>query len=207
MKKRILPNRKIVNYILEIDQIKKNPDTNIDLTIKRIKKEARYTFYLVVFFLIFFLIFGYYLFSKIPYSKFNNEYISGNIKIKYDVDKNGVRNYIYLNNNKKEDNYNFTISNMGSKKTKFIVYLVDDTEIIKLENAFSKIVDYNFLDYSINNNDFLNIKKSKKKKKYIIIEDVLKSKGKKDYNLKIKINNNISNKDYYGIIMIKELKE
>ena len=203
--KRILPNSKIVNREIKQSQINKNNDVDIEYNIKRIKKERRYTFYLVIFFIVLILSIFYLVISKVQNRIENNKVNTKNLSIIYQSDINGIKDYINIRNSKDKEYIYFTIHNNSNKTIKYIVYLVDDKDLISLEGCNTNIIDYSKLMIKLNQNKEINLLSTKDKNKYIIDENTITKKTAKEVRIKIYPNKDIKeNYHYHGRIMVEE---
>ena len=206
--KRILPNSKIVNREIKQSQINKNNDVDIEYNIKRIKKERRYTFYLVIFFIVLILSIFYLVISKVQNRIENNKVNTENLSIIYQSDINGIKDYINIRNSKDKEYIYFTIHNNSNKTIKYIVYLVDDKDLISLEGCSTNIIDYSKLMIKLNQNKEINLLSTKDKNKYIIDENTITKKTAKEVRIKIYPNKDIKeNYHYHGRIVVKERKD
>ena len=123
----------------------KNSDVDISKNIKRIKKEERYTIILVCFFVIVILL-SIISFSKsILKSSYEDSYISGDLKISYEKNDNGIRDNISIRYPNQVLDYDFSIYNDSDNTKKYIIYLMDDEDLIKYENCRNMIIDYKYV--------------------------------------------------------------
>ena len=207
MKKRILPNNKQVNYDLKIDQIKKNSDVDLEYHIKRIKKERRYTAILVMFFVAIILITSVVVFSKIDVgNKSISQVVSGNLTTTFEIDENGVRNYISMRKAKTSYFYHFTVKNNTNKKQKYIVYLVPDEDMIKLDGCADNLAFYDTIMFKINNGDDFELSTTHDKDKYIIYKSEIKPHAFEKIKLEMYYSSLVTtNKHYHGLIKIKNI--
>ena len=147
----------------------------------------------------------YLVFSKVQDRIENNKVISGNLSIIYESDINGIKDYINIRNSKDKEQIYFTVHNDSNKTTKYIVYLVDEKELITLEGCNNNIIDYSKLMIKVNNNKETNLLSTKQKNKYILIEDTLTKKTAKEVRIKMQYDKSIKeNYHYHGRIMVKE---
>ena len=193
---------------LDPSQIKRNPNSNIEYNIKRIKKERRYTAILVCIFIVIILSVSYFVFTKvnsINLRSINTE----NLTTIYELNNNGLNNIINIKNKNTKLNYHFTIKNNSNKTINYYIYLDEDTSFINYDNCKNNLVDYKYLLYNINNSQYKPLLNTyNKSRKYVIYESTLNRKESEKINLKIKYSPLVeTNKHYHGIITVKEIDE
>lgn len=207
MKKNILPNNKQVNYDLEPDLIKKNNDINLEYNIKKIKKEQRYTAILVVFFVALIFIISILVFSKIDEDNQNiSQVVNGNLTTTFQIDENGVRNTISMRSINTKYMYYFTVKNNSSKMQKYIVYLVPDNDVIKLEGCGNKLAFYDTILFKVNDKEELNLSSTHSGDKYIVYRSEIKPSSLEKVKLEMYFSKEVQEeKHYHGIIKIKNI--
>ena len=163
----------------------KNSDVDISKNIKRIKKEERYTIILVTFFVAVILL-SIFSFSKsVLNSNYEDSYISGDLKIDFGRNDNGIRDSISIRYPNQVLEYDFSIYNNSDIDKKFIIYLMDDNDLIKYENCRDKIIDYKYVLFKLNDKYEDSLSRYFKDNKYIIEEASINPKDTKYYHLKI----------------------
>ena len=184
----------------------KNSDVDISKNIKRIKKEERYTIILVCFFVIVTLL-SIISFSKsILKSSYEDSYISGDLKIDYGRNDNGIRDSISIRYPNQVLEYDFSIYNNSDIDKKFIIYLMDDNDLIKYENCRDKIIDYKYVLFKLNDKYEDSLSRYFKDNKYIIEEANINPKDTKYYHLKIYFDKNVKEiYHYHSIIVVDEI--
>ena len=202
--------KKKIDKTTHIDpsQIIRNPNTNIEYNIKRIKKERRYTAILVCIFIVVILSVSYFVFTKI--NSINLRSVNTkNLTTIYELNKNGLNNIINITNKNTKLNYHFTIRNNSDNNINYYIYLDDDTSFIKYDNCKDNIVDYNKLLFSINNSEYNSLLSVKDKlRKYVVYEDTIHGKSTKKITLKIKYSDEVeTNNHYHGLINVAEMDE
>ena len=188
------------NYII------KNSDVDISKNIKRIKKEERYTIILVTFFVVVILL-SLYSFSKsVLNTNYEDSYISGDLKIDYGRNDNGIRDSISIRYPNQVLEYDFSIYNNSDIDKKFIIYLMDDNDLIKYENCRDKIIDYKYVLFKLNDKYEDSLSRYYKDNKYIIEEASINPKDTKYYHLKIYFDKNVKEiYHYHSIIVVDEI--
>ena len=188
------------NYII------KNSDVDISKNIKRIKKEERYTIILVCFFVIVILL-SIISFSKsILKSSYEDSYISGDLKISYEKNDNGIRDNISIRYPNQVLDYDFSIYNDSDNTKKYIIYLMDDEDLIKYENCRNLIIDYKYVLFKLNDRYEDSLSRYFKDNKYIIEESSINPKDTKYYHLKIYFDKNVKEiYHYHSIIVVDEI--
>ena len=183
----------------------KNSDVDISKNIKRIKKEERYTIILVCFFVIVILL-SIISFSKsILKSSYEDSYISGDLKISYEKNDNGIRDNISIRYPNQVLDYDFSIYNDSDNTKKYIIYLMDDEDLIKYENCRNMIIDYKYVLFKLNDRYEDSLSRYFKDNKYIIEESDINPKDTK-YYLKIYFDKSIKSMyHYHSIIIVDEI--
>lgn len=184
----------------------KNSDVDISKNIKRIKKEERYTIILVTFFVVVILL-SLYSFSKsVLNTNYEDSYISGDLKIDYGRNDNGIRDSISIRYPNQVLEYDFSIYNNSDIDKKFIIYLMDDNDLIKYENCRDKIIDYKYVLFKLNDKYEDSLSRYYKDNKYIIEEASINPKDTKYYHLKIYFDKNVKEiYHYHSIIVVDEI--
>ena len=184
----------------------KNSDVDISKNIKRIKKEERYTIILVTFF-VFVILLSLYSFSKsVLNSSFEDSYVSGDLKINFEKSNTGVKDNISIRYPNQVLEYNFSIYNDSDVDKKFIIYLMDDNDLIKYENCRDKIIDYKYVLFKLNDKYEDSLSRYYKDNKYIIEEASINPKDTKYYHLKIYFDKNVKEiYHYHSIIVVDEI--
>ena len=184
----------------------KNSDVDISKNIKRIKKEERYTIILVCFFVIVILL-SIISFSKsILKSSYEDSYISGDLKISYEKNDNGIRDNISIRYPNQVLDYDFSIYNDSDNTKKYIIYLMDDEDLIKYENCRNLIIDYKYVLFKLNDRYEDSLSRYFKDNKYIIEESDINPKDTKYYHLKIYFDKSIKSMyHYHSIIIVDEI--
>lgn len=184
----------------------KNSDVDISKNIKRIKKEERYTIILVTFFVVVILL-SLYSFSKsVLNTNYEDSYISGDLKIDYGRNDNGIRDSISIRYPNQVLEYDFSIYNNSDIDKKFIIYLMDDNDLIKYENCRDKIIDYKYVLFKLNDKYEDSLSRYFKDNKYIIEESSINPKDTKYYHLKIYFDKNVKEiYHYHSIIVVDEI--
>lgn len=184
----------------------KNSDVDISKNIKRIKKEERYTIILVCFFVIVILL-SIISFSKsILKSSYEDSYISGDLKISYEKNDNGIRDNISIRYPNQVLDYDFSIYNDSDNTKKYIIYLMDDEDLIKYENCRNMIIDYKYVLFKLNDRYEDSLSRYFKDNKYIIEESDINPKDTKYYHLKIYFDKSIKSMyHYHSIIIVDEI--
>ena len=184
----------------------KNSDIDISKNIKRIKKEERYTIILVTFFVVVILL-SLYSFSKsVLNTNYEDSYISGDLKIDYGRNDNGIRDSISIRYPNQVLEYDFSIYNNSDIDKKFIIYLMDDNDLIKYENCRDKIIDYKYVLFKLNDKYEDSLSRYYKDNKYIIEEASINPKDTKYYHLKIYFDKNVKEiYHYHSIIVVDEI--
>ena len=193
---------------LDPSQIKRNPNSNIEYNIKRIKKERRYTAILVCIFIVIILSVSYFVFTKvnsINLRSVNTE----NLTTIYELNNNGLNNIINIKNKNTKLNYHFTIKNNSTKQIDYYIYIDEDTSFIKYDNCKDNLVDYKYVLFSINNSPYTSLITTKDKlRKYVLYEGTINGKDTKKVILKIKYDDLVQNNNHFhGLINIKEIDE
>ena len=188
------------NYII------KNSDVDISKNIKRIKKEERYTIILVTFF-VFVILLSLYSFSKsVLNSSFEDSYVSGDLKINFEKSNTGVKDNISIRYPNQVLEYNFSIFNDSDVDKNYIIYLMDDNDLIKYENCRDKIIDYKYVLFKLNDREEDSLSRYYKDKKYIIEKSNINPKDNKEYKLKIYFDSSIKEiYHYHSIIVVDEI--
>ena len=184
----------------------KNSDVDISKNIKRIKKEERYTIILVCFFVIVILL-SIISFSKsILKSSYEDSYISGDLKISYEKNDNGIRDNISIRYPNQVLDYDFSIYNDSDNTKRYIIYLMDDEDLIKYENCRNLIIDYKYVLFKLNDRYEDSLSRYFKDNKYIIEESDINPKDTKYYHLKIYFDKSIKSMyHYHSIIIVDEI--
>ena len=184
----------------------KNSDVDISKNIKRIKKEERDTIILVTFFVVVILL-SLYSFSKsVLNTNYEDSYISGDLKIDYGRNDNGIRDSISIRYPNQVLEYDFSIYNNSDIDKKFIIYLMDDNDLIKYENCRDKIIDYKYVLFKLNDKYEDSLSRYYKDNKYIIEEASINPKDTKYYHLKIYFDKNVKEiYHYHSIIVVDEI--
>ena len=184
----------------------KNSDVDISKNIKRIKKEERYTIILVTFFVVVILL-SLYSFSKsVLNTNYEDSYISGDLKIDYGRNDNGIRDSISIRYPNQVLEYDFSIYNNSDIDKKFIIYLMDDEDLIKYENCRNMIIDYKYVLFKLNDRYEDSLSRYFKDNKYIIEEASINPKDTKYYHLKIYFDKNVKEiYHYHSIIVVDEI--
>ena len=184
----------------------KNSDVDISKNIKRIKKEERYTIILVTFFVAVILL-SIFSFSKsVLNSNYEDSYISGDLKIDFGRNDNGIRDSISIRYPNQVLEYDFSIYNNSDIDKKFIIYLMDDNDLIKYENCRDKIIDYKYVLFKLNDKYEDSLSRYFKDNKYIIEEASINPKDTKYYHLKIYFDKSIKEiYHYHSIIIVDEI--
>ena len=184
----------------------KNSDVDISKNIKRIKKEERYTIILVCFFVIVMLLSIYSFSRSILKSSYEDSYISGDLKINYEKNDSGIRDNISIRYPNQVLDYDFSIYNDSNDTKKFIIYLMDDEDLIKYENCKNMIIDYKYVLFKLNNRYEDSLSRYFKDNKYIIEESDINPKDTKYYHLKVYFDKNIKSMyHYHSIIIVDEI--
>ena len=184
----------------------KNSDVDISKNIKRIKKEERYTIILVCFFVIVILL-SIISFSKsILKSSYEDSYISGDLKISYEKNDNGIRDNISIRYPNQVLDYDFSIYNDSDNTKRYIIYLMDDEDLIKDEKCRNLIIDYKYVLFKLNDRYEDSLSRYFKDNKYIIEESDINPKDTKYYHLKIYFDKSIKSMyHYHSIIIVDEI--
>ena len=191
---------------LDPSQIIRNPNSNIEYNIKRIKKERRYTAILVCIFIVIILSISYFVFTKvnsINLRSVNTE----NLTTIYELNNNGLNNIINIKNKNTKLNYHFTIKNNSTNQIEYYIYIDEDTSFIKYDNCKDNLVNYKYVLFSINNSPYTSLITTKDKlRKYVIYDDIINGKETKKITLKVKYDDLVqSNNHFHGLINIKEI--
>lgn len=191
-----------------IKTIKKNPDSDVLHTIKRVKAEERRAVLILAsiilagLFLLSFFIFS----SMTEYDGVKEE--KGPLLVRYINDDDGMGDIVDFNGEQGEAHVfstEFTISNNSSKNSWYAVYLDDYTDMIKYDKCFDKMADKKKIYFSIDGSEARDLASVYDDGRYAIIQDIVSSNDEVSHVLQIWYSEDI-NGHYHGKIDVEYLR-
>lgn len=201
---------------LKIEDIKKDPQIEKRNFIKKfVEHEHEIMIVTVACFMFIICIAIYSNYFAIKYSDRIDVYYDNGLKVKFNINLEGVADLITLTdenivdgNNGKKEEYEFTVSNESFVKTKFLVYIEEDTELIKIDNCKDKQVNLDALRFSINDGEELTLEELSDDM-FSLYKGNIKANEVKYYKLNVWIDknsmDNVNNNHFHGKIIITNL--
>lgn len=210
-------NRKI-KHQLNIRDINKNSSSEVGHVITKIKtRELEFTILGVIIFLILISSFSYVVFSSVQTREKHNTLKSGTLMIDYSDIETGMGDVVTLVGEKdatdkqtiSSEGYEFKITNSSNKTVNYEIILQDDLEMVEIDQCQDSLIKKENIKFSLNESTIKKLSSVYKKDKYVLTTGKVKSKEKKEYNLRIWIDNSEDNigKHYHGKIVVKQVKE
>ena len=191
--------------------IKRREGAVVKSIVYKIKmREVEYTVASVFSIVIIIIISFFTISSSVQKHKNYNTLKVGKLQVAFNEIENNTSEIIYLDHkNKISDNninnlknYTFKIKNITNKSKNFIVKIVNDDEMIDNDECRSKLLDKNYIKYSIEKNNV-----SKLNNKGIIINSTIEKNSSKTYKIKVWVDDNYTGNDdfhYHGKFIIEE---
>lgn len=192
--------------------IKKYSSTQIDHVILKIKaNERKYTIISVCIILFAFLVCSYIIFSAIQESNVKPTFKVGKLYYEFNETKNGLGDVISLvdvspisdKDGMKTKTYTIKLYNSGKEKQKFKVFISDDKEMIAFDECSDKVVERNFIKYSINDKKALALDNDEE---VSIISSTLAPKESRIYTIRCWVSDTYTKSDvvhYHGTISVR----
>lgn len=218
LKKSIWYTKYIVRVVIPMKKkklkghdIKRSEGAIVKSIVYKIKmREVEYTVASVFSIVLIIIISFFTISSSVQEHKNYNTLKVGKLQVAFNEIENNTSEIIYLDHKSKiSDNninnlkdYTFKIKNSANKRKKFTVKIVDDDEMIDSDKCRNKLLDKDYIKYSIEKNDV-----SKLNKTGIIINSTLEKNSSKTYKIKVWVDNNYTGNDdfhYHGKFIIEE---
>lgn len=192
--------------------IKKYSSTQIDHVILKIKaNERKYTIISVCIILFAFLVCSYIIFSAIQESNVKPTFKVGKLYYEFNETKNGLGDVISLvdvspisdKDGMKTKTYTIKLYNSGKEKQKFKIFISDDKEMIAFDECSDKVVERNFIKYSINDKKALALDNDEE---VSIISSTLAPKESRIYTIRCWVSDTYTKSDvvhYHGTISVR----
>lgn len=206
---------RIVLRKLKISNIQKNPNTEREHFINKIKKHERlYTVYLSGAILLILLVISIIIGRNYKNVLYLNTYESGSLEVDYSTVRNVIGDVVTLTDEDIQDDIlasekqirRFTITNKNNKSTKYRIIFVRDDEFIKLDQCEDHLFNEESIHFNINNGTVFQLSDKKEESYYLLDEDVIPGNSTKMYNLNMWVNKITPKMDrhYHGKIQIIE---
>lgn len=192
--------------------IKKYSSTQIDHVILKIKaNERKYTIISVCIILFAFLVCSYIIFSAIQESNVKPTFKVGKLYYEFNETKNGLGDVISLvdvspisdKDGMKTKTYTIKLYNSGKEKQKFKIFISDDKEMIAFDECSDKVVERDFIKYSINDKKALALDNDEE---VSIISSTLEPKESRIYTIRCWVSDTYTKSDvvhYHGTISVR----
>lgn len=192
--------------------IKKYSSTQIDHVILKIKaNERKYTIISVCIILFAFLVCSYIIFSAIQESNVKPTFKVGKLYYEFNETKNGLGDVISLvdvspisdEDGMKTRTYTVKLYNSGKEKQKFKIFISDDKEMIAFDECSDKVVERDFIKYSVNDKKVLLLDNDEE---VSIISSELAPKESRVYTIRCWVSDTYTKSDvvhYHGTISVK----
>ena len=192
--------------------IKKYSSTQIDHVILKIKaNERKYTIISVCIILFAFLVCSYIIFSAIQESNVKPTFKVGKLYYEFNETKNGLGDVISLvdvspisdKDGMKTKTYTIKLYNSGKEKQKFKIFISDDKEMIAFDECSDKVVERDFIKYSINDKKALALDNDEE---VSIISSTLAPKESRIYTIRCWVSDTYTKSDvvhYHGTISVR----
>ena len=192
--------------------IKKYSSTQIDHVILKIKaNERKYTIISVCIILFAFLVCSYIIFSAIQESNVKPTFKVGKLYYEFNETKNGLGDVISLvdvspisdKDGMKTKTYTIKLYNSGKEKQKFKIFISDDKEMIAFDECGDKVVERDFIKYSINDKKALALDNDEE---VSIISSTLAPKESRIYTIRCWVSDTYTKSDvvhYHGTISVR----
>lgn len=192
--------------------IKKYSSTQIDHVILKIKaNERKYTIISVCIILFAFLVCSYIIFSAIQESNVKPTFKVGKLYYEFNKTKNGLGDVISLvdvspisdEDGMKTRTYTVKLYNSGKEKQKFKIFISDDKEMIAFDECSDKVVERDFIKYSVNDKKVLVLDNDEE---VSIISSELAPKESRVYTIRCWVSDTYTKSDvvhYHGTISVK----
>lgn len=192
--------------------IKKYSSTQIDHVILKIKaNERKYTIVSVCIILFAFLVCSYIIFSAIQESNVKPTFKVGKLYYEFNETKNGLGDVISLvdvspisdKDGMKTKTYTIKLYNSGKEKQKFKIFISDDKEMIAFDECSDKVVERDFIKYSINDKKALALDNDEE---VSIISSTLAPKESRIYTIRCWVSDTYTKSDvvhYHGTISVR----
>lgn len=193
--------------------IKKYSSTEIDHVILKIKaNERKYKIISVSVILLVFLVCSFIVFSAVQDSHVKSTFKIGKLYYEFNETSNGLGNVISLvdvsplsdEDGSRTRTYKVKVYNSSSNKEKVKIFILDDEEMVSLDNCHNKLVEREFIKYSINGNESAFLDSDEEKN---IISDELDAKESKTYIIRCWVSDTYTENDvvhYHGTIVVKQ---
>lgn len=202
---------------LKIQDIKKNPSTDVGHVIYKIKaKELEYTIVSVIIILIFLSFSLFITFTSVQKVKKDNTLKSGTLITDYSDIDTGMGDIVTITNmtgisdkkGLKEKPYVFKITNNSKKTVNYQILLEDDVEMMDLDECSDLSLEKNNIHFSIDGNQIKSLADIYEDDVYILASGKIKPSEKKEYKLRIWPNDNVldSSGHYHGKIVVKNME-
>ena len=192
--------------------IKKYSSTQIDHVILKIKaNERKYTIISVCIILFAFLVCSYIIFSAIQESNVKPTFKVGKLYYEFNETKNGLGDVISLvdvspisdKDGMKTKTYTVKLYNSGKEKQKFKIFISDDKEMIAFDECSDKVVERDFIKYSVNDKKILVLDNDEE---VSIVSSELAPKESRVYTIRCWVSDTYTKSDvvhYHGTISVK----
>lgn len=198
---------------LTIDQIKRGSGAPVRSVISRMKaREVELTVVCVFLILVVILVGSYFVFSSVRKVKTYDTLKTGNLEVVFNENDKNLGDIISFTKVKplsdkaglKTIPYQFKIVNNGKTKSRYVVKIKKDNDMIDIDNCSDKLIDSEAIKYSIDDGKMLSLKDMKNS--YQIYSEELDSKEKVEHSIRIWVSKDVledaSNKHFHAKIVV-----
>lgn len=206
---RVKWSRRKIKHQLDVVDIKKNSSNEVGHVISKIKAlELELTIFWVFVFLVVLSVSGYLLFSTVQRIEKHHTLKSGTLVTDYDEIATGMGDVVTLISDPasiQQENYSFTVRNLGDKSVQYTVFLEDDLDMVKMDECSDSLLDRSFIYYQMSDDVKQDLSSVFDGEHYVLAQGVLGAKSKRKYYLSLSIARDkvLTNQHYHGKIVVQ----